>query len=274
MEVNVAGAILDRLARTPPAEFVSVRDDAVAELRAGGAREEAARVRRLRRPAPAVWGANAVAWRHRDLVAAAVDAAAAVRAAQDPHRGADREDAEPVAPDALRHALRRYRAAVAAVSAEGRRALDDIGASAAQHDRLDRLVELLTVDPASTDTWLAGRLFTEPEAPDPSLLLGTGSSGRARGPDRVPPPDPELAARAAFEEAEASLAVAEGRAAEAGTRLETAERSVERLQQRLAEAQRVREAARRDAKQHDLAVRTLRRKVQTLRRELPDADGG
>jgi hypothetical protein len=66
----------------PPDEFVAARDRLVNELKASGRDDEAAAVRKLRRPSVVAWALNVVARDRSDDVAALIEAGAALRRAQ------------------------------------------------------------------------------------------------------------------------------------------------------------------------------------------------
>src|SRR3954451_13622911 len=67
----------------PLEEFITARDAAARALRKAGERETAAQVAKLPKPSPAAWTANQVARERPELIAALLDAGAALRAAQD-----------------------------------------------------------------------------------------------------------------------------------------------------------------------------------------------
>ncbi len=73
---------VDELHALPAAEFVAARDALAKELRAGGDREEAARVKALPRPTRAAAAVNHLVRAHPDAVAALAEAAEAVAGAQ------------------------------------------------------------------------------------------------------------------------------------------------------------------------------------------------
>ena len=74
--------IADRLYALPIEEFTSVRNDAAAELRKEGRRDEADEVKALRKPTAAAAAANRLVREHRDQIEAYLAAAAALRDAQ------------------------------------------------------------------------------------------------------------------------------------------------------------------------------------------------
>jgi len=76
----VPDASLDELYREPPDRFVAARDGLAKDLRAAGETEEAARVKKLRRPTVAAWMINRAALEAPDRLE---ELAAASRALED-----------------------------------------------------------------------------------------------------------------------------------------------------------------------------------------------
>jgi hypothetical protein len=74
--------VIDRLYGLPPEEFVSARDLAVRDLRAGGQRAEAARVKELRKPTAGAAAVNRLVRDHRADVKRFLAAAEALQKAQ------------------------------------------------------------------------------------------------------------------------------------------------------------------------------------------------
>jgi hypothetical protein len=71
----------------PPDRFIAARDEAVAEARAAGDREGAARLAKLRRPTVAAWLVNLLAQHRPEQVGELLDLASALRDAQHRLRG-------------------------------------------------------------------------------------------------------------------------------------------------------------------------------------------
>ena len=95
--------IADRLYALPPEEFTAARNQAERELRQAGEREQADRVKALRKPSAAAGAVNRLVRSHRDQVEAFLDAAAKLRDAQFARKGdlAVAAEAERVALDQL-----------------------------------------------------------------------------------------------------------------------------------------------------------------------------
>jgi hypothetical protein len=77
-----ADTVIDRLYGLPPEEFVRARDLAARELRAGGERAEAVRVKELRRPTASAAAVNRLVRQHRPDVERFLAAAVALQKAQ------------------------------------------------------------------------------------------------------------------------------------------------------------------------------------------------
>jgi hypothetical protein len=73
---------LDELFALPPSEFTVARDALAKRLRADGRADDAAQVKKLRRPTVPAWAINQVARRHPDALAELIKAGDAVAAAQ------------------------------------------------------------------------------------------------------------------------------------------------------------------------------------------------
>jgi hypothetical protein len=73
-------AELDLLFQQPPAAHVEARNALAERLRESGSRAQAERVKKIKRPALAAWAINQLHFARSDLLQAAQDAAAALRA--------------------------------------------------------------------------------------------------------------------------------------------------------------------------------------------------
>ena len=144
---------VDELYAVRPEEFVATRNALAKELKAGGAKEDAAAVAKLRRPSPTAWALNQVARNDADLVAAALDAGERLRVASD--------DAVAGRPEGLREATAAERAAGAAV-AKAAGALLGARASSLQNAVLGTL-RAAALDATVADELRRGVLTTEHE---------------------------------------------------------------------------------------------------------------
>src|SRR3954470_3081190 len=161
----------------PLEEFTPARDSAARALRKAGERETAAQVAKLPKPSPAAWAANQVAREQPELIAALLDAGAALRAAQDAAMSG--------AAAGLRDATLAERRAVDAVM-DVAAALRPAGKplSRAMADRLRTTLHAAAGDPAIRDALAAGRLVSEAQA-------GGAWPFALGAPDEAPPAPPK-----------------------------------------------------------------------------------
>jgi hypothetical protein len=161
---------LDRLYAAPPSEFTSARNAIVKVLDAAGRKEDAARVKALKKPNAAAWGVNQLALSAPRLLAALVASGDRLRAA-----GSD-----------TREAMKKRRYAVDEARREIERAFRAAGL-AANPDVLRRVavtLEAIATYGSAPGGPAAGRLAEEVPAPGfdeiASLgLLGSGSTAPA-----------------------------------------------------------------------------------------------
>jgi hypothetical protein len=214
--------IIDRLYALPPEEFTSARNLAERELRQAGEREQADRVKALRKPTAAAGAVNRLVHNHRTQVEAFLDAAATLRDAQFAGKG------------------------------------DLSTAAHAERAALDKLVDLggelvrATLQAAAVDDQiardlLAARLVREPEPAGFGTLLAhsepatdssavKAKSGRRGTPDRARSDD--KAARARLQEARKTLRAVEADEQQAQRHWAQKKLELERAQAALEEAQR------------------------------------
>ncbi|NLE21713.1 MAG: hypothetical protein GX624_02855 [Actinobacteria bacterium] len=121
---------IDRLYELPPAEFTAARNEVARELRAAGRRDEAERVKGLRRPTAAAGAVNRLVREHRADVEEFLRAAAALRDAQFGGTG-DREAATREEREALARLL----------AAGGEEVRQSLLAAAVDDDAAQRLLE-------------------------------------------------------------------------------------------------------------------------------------
>ena len=217
-----ADEIADRLYALPLEEFTPARNQAERELRQAGEREQADRVKALRKPTAAAGAVNLLVRSHRPEVEAFLDAAAKLRDAQFAGKG-------------------------------------DLGAAAqAERGALEELVELggesvraslraAAVDDEIARDLLAAQLVREPEPPGFGTLLAhaepstttsaaKAKSGTRRTPDRAKPDD--SIARAQLQEAKKTLRAAEVEEQEAQQHWAHTRRELEKAQAEVEKAQR------------------------------------
>ena len=248
----------------PPEDFVATRDRLARELRAAGDRDEAAAVKRLRRPTIPVWALNQVVSIDPQAIRELVAASEGARTAQhDVLGGADA--------DLLRSALARRREAIGAVARSARRVVDESGRSGdAQVRDIENALHTVVGSPALTADLaraeLAG-LDADDEA-DATLFAGSVSPIEDRAvPERRPRRAASEAPRARpapsrrLLDAREKLERQRGEAAEAAERMREAERAVtdaeaaaKRADHDLAVARRTLDAARHARERADAAV--------------------
>jgi hypothetical protein len=247
-----------------PDEFVAARDQLARELRAAGDKDEAAAVKRMRRPAVPVWALNQVATSDphaiRELLAASEEA----RTAQnDVLEGADA--------DVLRVALARRREAIGAAARSARRIVDESGRSGdAQMRDIENALQAVVGSEHLAAGLARGELagLDAGEDADGNLFADLASSisspaTRDRKPRRrvssapgVPsPPSRRLvSAREKLERHRSEAADAAERMRAAESAVTDAEAAARRLDHELEIARRARDAARQTAERADAAV--------------------
>ena len=196
----------DELADVPPEQFVAARDELAKQLKADGQAEEAAAVKKLRKPTVAQWIIEQVR-RHRSEAVDALRAASqAVAEAQEAAiTSGDR--------DALRGATAQRRDALAAVG----RAVDEVLAANQRPAHLrDEIVQ--AIESGVTDDIAPGTLGLRDDLELPDL------------PAREPARDRVAERRAAV--AEAAIEAAEARVARAREELERAETELDAVRER------------------------------------------
>ena len=235
---------IDSLYALPLAEFTRARDLAASELRTAGQRENAERVKALRKPTVAAAAVNRLVREHRDEVERFLRAAVALREAQFSGKGdlaAARKDER----DALDHLTRLGSEAVRQSLLAA--AVDDDAARQVLEARLDRELE-----PRGFGTLLA---YAPPAATKPrEAAAGT----RGRPPAAAAPPAKSTPARPAPpEQRKPDDAAARTRLREAKTALGAAEAEERRARRHWDQARRELEKARAavDRARRDLEAR-------------------
>lgn len=215
--------IIDSLYALPPAEFTQARNQAAAELRKGGRRVEADRVKELRKPTAAAAAVNRLVRDRRTDVEEYLRLAVATRDAQLAGKG------DP-----------------ASAARRARESLERVTRSAGEAVRQSLLAA--AVDEDASRELLAGRLDRELEPRGLGTLLAHVQPGAARAPKpraaaRRPDDRPARAklreattalakARAAELDAQERLAKARSGVARAAAAVEHAQRELDRLRSR------------------------------------------
>jgi hypothetical protein len=225
---------VDGLYALPLDEFTPARNELAKRLRGEGDRETAERVKELAKPSVAAWTVNQIARRRAKRLAALLESAEKLRAAQEKALGGG-------GGDALRKAVQAEREAVSALRRHARELLDEAGrpSTEAMLDRVAKTLSAAANDPETRPLLEAGRLTEEVETSGFGALAGLA----------VPSGPPKKAPRARDDAVERRRAAAEARERAAELRkhaadLEKAARQAEREAERAArEAEKARAAA-------------------------------
>ena len=148
----------DRLYAAPLGEFVAVRRELAASLKAAGHVAAATEVGAAKKPSRTAWAMNQVARRSPGELRAAFDAHAAAAAAQ------SKGDAA-----AMRETVRAFREALGAVARSSAQVAADAGIplSATQVRQLGETVRAAIADDAARERLLAGRLVEDVDVDEP-----------------------------------------------------------------------------------------------------------
>jgi hypothetical protein len=204
--------IADRLYALPIEEFTRARNDAVAELRNSGRRDEADEVKALRKPTASAGAVNRLVREHRDEVEEYLAAAAALRDAQLAGKGDVAE--------AAKHEREKLDRVLRLASGEVRQTL-----------------QAAAVDDAAADDLRRGRLERELEPRGFGTLLSHAKPAPAKPKPAKPKPD-DRAARSKLREAETALTAARSDERRARRQWEQTQNGVARAESAVEQAQR------------------------------------
>jgi hypothetical protein len=207
--------IADRLYALPVEEFTQARNDAAAELRKDGRRDEADEVKGLRKPTAAAGAVNRLVREHRGQVEAYLAAAAALRDAQFAGKG-DVARATKHERETLQRLLRL--ASVDVRQTLQAAAVDDAAAEELRRGRLERELE-----PRGFGTLLT-HAKPAPAMPKPAKRKPDDRAARAKLQQAR---DALTAARAEERQARRRLEEAQGNLARAESAFEAAQRELE-----------------------------------------------
>jgi hypothetical protein len=174
--------LLDDLYRSHPSEFVAARDELAKKLREDGEREEADRVKKLRRPSAAAWLLNLVALANPKVLKEFAKASGDLENAQARAlEGRDEGAAK------WRAAAAREREAAPAVIEVAEKEASDAGHSATTQalDLVDGTLRAAAADPELRDQVVAGRLEREQSGATigaAGLVAAPSSSSRRKTP--------------------------------------------------------------------------------------------
>jgi hypothetical protein len=242
-QVAVPDSPLDELYREPPDRFVGARDGLAKELRAAGEADEAARVKKLRRPTVAAWMINRAALEAAKQVE---EFAAASRALEEAQARAVEGGDEGAS--AWREAAARERDAIAAAVDAAERLAREAGhpPSARTMELVDQTLRAASGDPELRERVVAGRLEREQAAATLGGLAAGAPPKRRPRPERKRP----------------------GRKREAGQ----ARRELARVERALADAERREEALAARVKRAEEAVREARAGLKDAKRRRADLE--
>jgi hypothetical protein len=172
-------AVADELYVTPPADFVRVREQKVADARAAGQAELARRIHALHRPALAAWASNLLVRERPEAARQFLSLGEALRRA---HRDLDRSQLRDLSSQQWRIISSLAREAVGLAHKAGQPLSDSV-----QRD-VESTLRAVIADPDAAEQWATGRLvspLTPPtglrgvaEAPVPAAPAPTDVKGR------------------------------------------------------------------------------------------------
>jgi hypothetical protein len=245
---NDLDAQLDALYAAPLAEFTEARNALAKSLDAAGRKNDAARVKALKKPSASAWAVNSLALSEPKLLAALVASGERLRAK----------------PSDVREAMRERREAVTSAAKAVERALTGAGhaANADTQRRIFTTLEAIATWGRSPLAPVAGRLTEDVPAPgfDEIAALGLFGAAASRQKAAAPPP-PRAAPRPAPKAVSPSKqdlarerALAEKQRREAEKGIAEAKREVERARAALAGAEKAVAAQRKKKASLEAAV--------------------
>jgi hypothetical protein len=240
---------VDELFRVPPEEFTGARDRLARELSDSGDRDAAKEVKALRRPTAAAWAVNAAVRRKPELVAALLEAADRLRAAQ-------RRAASGLSAEDYRQAMAERRRVVRLLTEEADGALTEAGRGSVAHvATAARTFEAAASGGAAAQAVRRGRVSKELLPPSGFDAIDAFSviPGAAEA-EPAPTPKPK-----------------DRQAAAARRELAAAQRDVDKQTRRAATARQEARVAEREASDAEDALKALERDVDRARRRLEEA---
>jgi hypothetical protein len=245
---------LDRVYAAALEDFTSERDSLAGDLRKKGEREQAAEVKRLRKPSVPAWAINQASRGNAKQTKELIKAGDALRRAQGSLSSRN-------AREKLQAAQRRERELVRELASEAERALRDTGrpASAAVRDQIEETLHAAAIDPEVGELVGRGRLER------PAVAVGFQAPGPGTPGDAPRPGGKEQRARDGLEK---RLRRGQDQLAEATRKRETAESALREAERAAKEAARELERATRRAKAMGEREAELSERVEQLRDEI------
>ena len=243
----------------PPEGFIAARDALVKELKGAGRDDDAARVKKLRKPSVVAWAVNRAAREAPDQVVALREAGQALRRAQ-------RKALSGGGGDELRAATDERRAVVQQLAAAATAAIGERGAT--HRDAIAATLEAAAIDDELGERLSAGTLDKEAQ---PAAGFGAIEgfevlAGGAAGAEPEPEEDPaavrrerEKEARGSAKRADAAERLAEKARTRADDLKEKAAAAAEAAKEAESEARRLADEARTERKRADRAEKAAAR---------------
>jgi hypothetical protein len=238
---------LDRLYGLPLDGFTAARDELAAELREQGTREEAAEVKKLRKPSVPAWTVNQLARTHRPEVDELISVGKDLRKAQ-------KKALSGGGAEAIRDVTVRRRRAVDRLLGRAEKILAQAehGTGRATLDRVEDTLQAATVDEEAADAVRTGRLTRELAPPSGFELLGEGAPAPVRPRAKQTPKVTDRVRRAREQ------------AGQAEADAKDADREATGLEREAERARKAAERARRNADRAAERARELKQKADDL----------
>jgi hypothetical protein len=249
---------IDDLFSVPPDRFTSARDELARRLSGADSKEEAAEIKKLRKPTLSAWALNQLPRRYGKELAQLVEAGEALRTAQ-------RKAASGMKDSGFQDAANRRRKAVGDLTSKGIEVLSEQGKpSQSAEAEIGRALEAASVDTEAGEQLLRGRL-SKPISTVPGfdsvggfeVIAGAQQDGSGRGPGKT-------ATQVALGNAERQASKAEADAHRARMRADT-------LREEAAELMRRAESAAREAEDLERASERAAEKLERARREADES---
>ena len=252
-------AEVDVLYEREPDAFVAARDDLVRRLRSAGRRDDAASVKRLRRPTVAAWALNQLSRRRREDVQRLIRHGDELRRVQEELLVGRGRDQLRAATSARRATLDELADATLTLLSEGGRT----GVEAHRDDVLSSL-EAASLEPEAGAALLQGRLTTGLTPTAGFDLLGAPSGAASGRQDVTAAPEPGT--RPGAGSAATDAAAHQARLAEARQVAADARDLAERRRTEAGEVAETAARARRLAREAEQEVERLARELESARR--------